>query len=178
MDKVLKAYFDKLRHEGKHPEELKDFKGQLFPDLGKLEEWRNNRKGLRYFDDESGITLMGAVDDIFVNEKGQLVPLDFKTRGYPLKEDTHEHYQHQLDIYAYLLEKNGYKTANFAILLFYHPLCVNSHCNVEFHADTVKMQTNTGNAEKLFKEAVRTVKGDIPHKTEDCPFCDWNPSEH
>ena len=177
MDKVLKQYFDKHRSNHSLPEEMATFKGHLFDDTEKLAVWRNNRKGLRFLDPTSGITLMGAIDDLFVTDKGFHVPIDFKTRGYPLKEDTHEYYQHQMDIYSFLLEKNGFKSADFAVLLFYYPTCVNSHCSVEFHSDVVKVTTSMENAEKLFRDAVGTVRGKIPPKTEDCPFCNWNSSE-
>jgi hypothetical protein len=107
MDRVLKEHFDKHRTEGRLPSELDGFRGKLFPDTGRLNEWRNNRKGLRYRDPSSGVTLMGALDDLFVTQEGLYAPLDFKTRGYPRKPDTHEHYQHQMDLYSFLLEKKS-----------------------------------------------------------------------
>jgi xanthosine utilization system XapX-like protein len=49
----------------------------------------------------------------------RLIVLDYKTRGFPLKEDTAAHYQDQLDIYNFLLRKNGYRTEDYGYLLFY-----------------------------------------------------------
>lgn len=108
MDSILKKHFDLHRREGTLPEELEGVvKGRLYDNEEDLRIWQNNRKGLRYIDDESGFTLMGALDDLFVTEEGLHAPLDFKTRGYPVKDDTASHYQHQMDIYGYLLEKTG-----------------------------------------------------------------------
>ena len=53
------------------------------------------------------------------NEK--LIVLDYKTRGFPLKEDTAAHYQLQLDVYNFLLRKNDHDTEDYAYLLFYVP---------------------------------------------------------
>ena len=110
MDSILKKYFDTFRCKDCLPPELEGkLEGKLFGDIGKLDVWRNCFKGLEYFDGKSGIGLRGALDDLFVTGDGFHVPLDFKTRGYPLKEDTHEHYQDQMNIYSFLLEENGMK---------------------------------------------------------------------
>ena len=105
MDKVLKEHFDRFMEKGKLPPELmekgvKDYK--LFNDREKLDIWRNNFKGLQFLDEKSGILLRGAVDNLLVKGK-KIVVLDYKTRGYPLKDDTHEHYQTQTDLYNFLL---------------------------------------------------------------------------
>jgi len=117
---------------------------------------------------------MGAIDDLFVTEDGLHVPVDFKTRGYPCKEDTHKSYQHQMDAYAFLLEKNGLKTANFAVLLFYYPKCFSGQYSVEFHSHVIKVATSQKNAEKLFREAIGTLNGEMPPKPVDCQYCNWN----
>lgn len=169
MDKILKEHFDKHRINGVIPQEIDgDFKGKLFSDVGKLDVWRNNRRGLEYVDPSSKIILMGALDDLFVTDSGLYAPLDFKTRGYPLKEDTHEHYQHQMDIYSFLLEKNGMKSAGYAILLFYHPKKVNENHNIEFYVEPIKVKTSIANGERIFMNAVKCLSGNEPNKK-----CDW-----
>jgi hypothetical protein len=173
MDKILKEHFDSHREESTIPEELEGFDGKLFPDTEKLRAWRNNREGLRYRDEKTGIVLMGAIDDLFVTKEGLYAPLDFKTRGYPRKENTHEFYQNQMDIYAFLLEKNGLPTPGFAIIIFYHPTCVNGHCNVEFHPDPLKMTINPNNGEQLFRKAIEILRGPEPKSNPDCPYCNW-----
>ncbi len=176
MDRVLKEYFDEHRHKGKKPKELcGKFPGKLYPDLDKLNIWRNNRKGLRYTDKGSGIVLMGALDDLFVTSDGLYAPLDFKTRGFPLKPDTHEHYQNQMDIYSFLLEKNGMKSAGFAILIFYHPKRVDENCNVDFQPDPIRIKTSAAAGKGLFLSVVEclTQKRE-PKASKDCPFCSWN----
>lgn len=175
MDRVLKEHFDSHRKQGIRPAEISDeIKGDLFQDLEKLDVWRNNFKGLRYTDPKSGMVLMGALDDLFVTSDGKYVPLDFKTRGFPLKENTHEHYQNQMDIYSFLLEQNGMESAGFAILIFYHPKSVDKECNVDFQPDLVKVKTNPGSGKKLFLRATDCLlSGKEPEAGEDCPFCNW-----
>ena len=124
MDMILKKHFDRFMQRGELPPEIREYgvgNGyKLFNDKAKLDIWRSNQKGIQYKDKTSGILLRGAVDNLL--EKGEkLVVLDYKTRRYPLKEDTHEHYQTQMDIYNFLLRMNGYDTENYAYLLFYYP---------------------------------------------------------
>lgn len=172
MDRVLKEHFDKHRNTGTVPEELEGkFKGKLFSDMEKLNVWRNNFRGLRYTDKNSGIILMGALDDLFVTEDGLYAPLDFKTRGYPRKENTHEYYQHQMDIYSFLLEKNGMKPADFAILIFYHPISVNEEHHVEFDPDAIKVRVDRKRGEKIFLDAIECLH--LEEEPEPGPNCDW-----
>jgi hypothetical protein len=172
MDRVLKEHFDKHRTFNTPPEELHGHtKGRLFPDHEKLKEWRDNKRGLRWIDPKTGFGLMGALDDLFVTEEGLYAPLDFKTRGYPCKDDTHEHYQHQMDIYSFLLEKNGMKPAGFAILIFYHPTSVNEKHDVVFDPNPVKVHTNPEKGEELFRKAVGCLVGEEPKH--ECEWCRW-----
>ncbi len=170
MDRVLKAHFDTFIGKGLPPE-LKELKGvKLFDDNALLEVWRSNRKGIQWTDEEGNL-LRGAVDNILVKDD-KLIVLDYKTRGFPLKEDTHDHYKDQMDIYNFLLRKNGYKTESFAYLLFYHPDKVLADGSVLFHNDLVKIDVDVDNAEKIMKRALKVLEGEIPDSTE-CEWCKW-----
>lgn len=172
MDRVLKAHFDSFRDKGELPPELSKLKGYaLFDDPALLEVWRNNRKGITWTDSKGNV-LRGAVDNLL--KKGdKLVVLDYKTRGFPLKEDTAAHYQDQLNIYNFLLQKNGYKTEDYAYLLFYHPSRVLASGEVVFHTDLVKMEVDVDNAEKLFRKGLKALEGSIPDASKECGFCGW-----
>lgn len=94
MDGILKTHFDKFRDKGELPPEIKDHhhtKGlKLFGDKELLKAWRNNLKGIRWEDGDGNI-LFGAVDNILM-KGNKLIVLDYKTRGFALKDDTAEHY--------------------------------------------------------------------------------------
>ncbi len=173
MDKVLKTHFDRFMQQGTLPPEIKEHglnNGyKLFSDKAKLDIWRNNFKGIQYKDKTSGVLLRGAVDNLLQN-KEKLIVLDYKTRGYPLKEDTAAHYQTQMDIYTFLLQKNGYKTENYAYLLFYYPKEVTRTGEVIFDTELVKMKVNVKNAQKVFTDAINTLESDCPKET--CVWCE------
>ena len=173
MDRILKAHFDSFRDKGLLPPELEQLNGhvKLFDNIELLKVWRNNLKGIQW-NDENGNLFKGAIDNLLVKAK-KLIVLDYKTRGFPLKEDTHEHYQDQVDIYNFLLRKNNYETENYAYLLFYHPDKVNAEGEILFHTDLIKMSISIGNAEKIIKNALKTLEGNMPNCAEECEFCKW-----
>lgn len=175
MDKILKIHFDKFMEKGKLPPELRkecsDCK--LFDDKKLLEEWRNSRKGL-WYEDKDGNILHGGIDNLLVR-KGKLIVLDYKTRGFPIKDDTAEHYRLQLDIYNFLLRKLGYETENFSFLLFYVPKEVLETGEVIFSTELVKMKVDVENAEKIWKKALRILNSSCPkmHAEDDPEKCEW-----
>lgn len=176
MDKILKAHFDAFMAAGELPPEIhahgKKNGYRLFSDKKQLDLWRNNFKGIQYTDPASGVLLHGAVDNILVNGK-KLIVLDYKTRGFPLKEDTADHYQTQLDLYNFLLRKNGHETENYAYLLFYHPNRVTRTGEVVFNTDLVRMATDVKHGEKVFKNAVKCLEGNEPAPAKECKWCEW-----
>jgi hypothetical protein len=172
MDKILKVHFDFFMKKGELPPELSELKGyKLFDDEELLKIWRSNFKGIQWTD-KKGNLYRGAVDNILVKGK-KLVVLDYKTRGYPLKEDTHTHYQDQMDIYNFLLRKNGYETEEYTYLIFYHPHKVEENGHVCFNTDIIKIKADVKNAEKIFKKALKVLENDIPAPSEECGFCKW-----
>lgn len=170
MDSILKTHFDKFMKKGVLPPELcenkecKDMK--LFDDEEKLKIWRSNFKGVSWIDD-SGNELHGAVDNILVKGK-KLVVLDYKTRGFPLKDDTAEHYRFQQNVYNFLLRKNGYDTEDFFFLLFYVPKEVSETGEVIFDTQLVKMDVDVRAAEKTWKKALKMLDERCPEKV-----CEW-----
>ncbi len=175
MDRTMKEHFDKYMRKGELPPELKELDEhvKLFDDEKLLNEWRNNRKGVRW-EYNDGTILRGAVDNILVLKKdGKLIVLDYKTRGYPLKEDTAGHYQDQLDIYYYLLQKNGQKVENYGYLLFYYPLEVDEKGHVVFETKLVKMHIDIKNAENILQKALDLLKKEIPTQSKECDYCGW-----
>ena len=172
MDGILKVHFDKFRDKGLLPPELCNNNHcenmKLFNEPELMKSWRNNLKGIRW-EDKDGNILFGAVDNILQKGK-KLIVLDYKTRGYALKEDTADHYQNQLDLYNFLLRKNGYETEDYAFLLFYVPKEVLETGEVIFDMSLIKRKINVKNAEKIFNKAIELLNGECPKKT--CEWCE------
>jgi len=172
MDKILKIHFDKFGDKKQLPPELcengecKNMK--LFDDKEKMKIWQSNFKGVSWTD-KKGNELHGAVDNILVKGK-KLIVLDYKTRGYALKEDTAKHYRLQQNVYNFLLRKNGYETEDYFFLLFYVPKEVMVTGEVIFDTTLVKMKVDVTMAEKVWKSALKLLDGECPKKS--CEWCE------
>ncbi|MBI2564961.1 PD-(D/E)XK nuclease family protein [Candidatus Woesearchaeota archaeon] len=170
IDNILKKHFDFFLEKEKLPPALKDLKDvKLFDDLELLKVWRNARKGLQFVD-EKGNVLHGAIDAL-LKKGNKLIVLDYKTRGFPLKEDTVDHYKTQLDIYNFLLRKNNYLTEDYSYLLFYVSREVDIEGTILFDTELVKVAVNIEHAENVLKNAINVLEGDLPKKNLDCNYC-------
>lgn len=178
MDGLIKKYFDKYRAQNKMPPGIKDIEEKLFLDQELLKKWRNWRTGLKYEDKNLDAYLVGALDDCLVDDDEKFVPLDYKTRGYEVKEYTHTYYQHQMDIYTFLLDENGYKTKDIGYLLFFHPISIEENSIVKFELTTKKLDTDRERAKKLFEDAAKLLQGPTPQHHSDCEYCSWAEHQH
>lgn len=174
MDNVFKNYFDEFRADNKIPPEIEGkIDGVLFSDHKQLEAWRNfdfGRGGIRAQFPQYDITLAGAIDDLLVAPDGKFIPFDFKTRGYPTKEDTHEHYRSQLDLYALLFRENGHEPAGHGFLLFFWPVGYRMN-NATLKTDLVKMDVSPSRAESLLKRVYNIATGPKPDAHTECEYC-------
>jgi len=171
LDLLIKEYFDKFR--GSLPPELKGkVDGVLFDDLKILEDWRDWRRGLKVVDTKAKVELVGALDDCLVSGD-YFLPLDYKTRGFDLKDDSTDYYKHQLDLYTLMLDRNGYKTKSEAYLLYYVPKTLKSGTLVEFEITPKKVKTSINDARKLIRDAMKVLESPIPPHHETCEFCRW-----
>ncbi len=119
VDYLEKQEFDKYRAEGKLPPVF--FKEKLDAKLyagEQLAEWRNNFKGVAYWNEELNAILYGAVDDILEFSDGSLAVVDYKSSGS--KEITiYDDYQKQMEVYSYILQQKGFQTQPHAYFVFY-----------------------------------------------------------
>lgn len=177
MDTVLKTYYDKFRTSGKLPPEIeRKIEGKLFPDLAKINRWRNWRTGLEYVDRERNAKLVGALDDLLV-VNGKYAPLDYKTRGSTINETSHTYYQLQLDLYALLLKENDLPPAPFGYLVFYSPNKVLEDALTRFRVEPVKVETNPESGRAVFEKAIELLNSEIPPHHSACEYGLWQQSE-
>jgi len=175
LDLLIKKYFDKYRAMGKLPPELEGkVKGKLFGDQRVLDNWRDWRKSvLRYEDKNLDAVLRGALDECFVLDDAY-IPVDYKTRGFDLKEDSTKYYKNQLNCYTLLLEANGFKHPSFAYLIFYIPKEIQEDGVIVFDIQPIEVKTSPSDAKKVFEEAARLLQGPIPPSHSECEFCSWS----
>jgi hypothetical protein len=176
VDVLLKQEFDSYRVKGEpHPLLLaNNIQARLFSNQSLLNQWRSNLAGIRYYDETLDATLFGAVDDILEFEGGKLAPLDYKSTGSNVPT-VYDRFQLQMDIYTFLLEKNGFPTPRKGYLAFY---IVNKGDGfvdrLPFKKELHEIETDPSDIPKLFKDAVETLRKNAPPPaSQDCKFCQW-----
>jgi len=123
VDYLVKKEFDTYREKGTLPPVLalsgvEGLKNAKLFDGPELSEWRNNFKGIAYFDEDLNAILYGAVDDVLEFKDGSLGVIDYKSSG--AKEITiYDDYQKQMDVYNYILRQKGFETYPEAFFVFY-----------------------------------------------------------
>jgi len=175
LDAQFKRYFDLFRAAGALPPEVRGkVPGRLFDDVETLKRWRDWKRGIRYTPSWAEVELMGALDECLVDDDGFLYPMDYKTRGYAPKAETHAFYQDQMNLYTLLLEGNGHRTKRLAYLLYFHPVEVRERGLVQFEVSVQELTTDPAGAECLVKEALGALGGPVPASAVSCGFCAWS----
>lgn len=176
VDTLLKQEFDEYRAKGEsHPLILaNNIPAKLFSNQQLLNKWRNNFNGIRYYDSNLDATLFGAVDDILEFEDGKLAPLDYKSTGSRVAK-VYDRFQLQMDVYTFLIEKNGFQTKRKGYLAFY---VVDREDGFDdrlpFKKELHEIETDPSYVQSLFGEAVALLRRDTsPFHNPDCKFGQW-----
>jgi len=114
-DTLLKKEFDVCRAKGKPHPLMKKYKIDAVPfQHENMDVWRENFTGVQYLHEPTNLLVTGAVDDIWVDPKGKLLVVDYKSTSTTKEIDINdgtpwkEAYKRQMEIYQWLLEKNGF----------------------------------------------------------------------
>jgi len=176
VDFLLKEEFDKYRKKKElHPLLVAyNIPAKLFPNQKLLDEWRNNLKGIRYYDASLDATLFGAVDDILEFSDGKLAPMDYKSTGSKVA-NVYDRFQLQMDVYTFLLEKNGYQTTRKGVLAFYVVDKENGFVDrLPFKKEIHIIDTDPSYVQNLFAEAVNFLRNETPSfHSADCQYGQW-----
>ncbi len=180
VDALLKKEFDIHRADGStHPlmhaygVEAKPF---AHP---KMEVWRENFKGVEVAHKGTGFLVCGAVDDIWVNPKGELMVVDYKSTSKDEKIDAldqewHDGYKRQMEIYQWLLRQNGFTVSDTGYFVYANASKDRAAFDAKLEFD-VTLIPHTGNADWV-EGALQNIKtildsAEVPAKSTDCDFC-------
>lgn len=166
FDGVLKNYFNSFRETGELPPMVE----------GKLPGKLQNPFQEKYFvriSDKYGF--FGKLDECLVNEKGELIPVDFKTSSSdPREKELLQAYVNQIDDYIFIIKKNTLKVADYGYLIFVYPEHGNKlHNGFPMIIHVVKVKGDTKKTEERIENAIGVLEGKIPNAATDCDFCKY-----
>lgn len=176
MDEAIKTYYDGFRRKGTLPPEaqyIPELDGaKLFSDMTKMAAMRVWQSGLKV--ELERYQIIGALDELLVNSDSTHSPWDYKTKGSPTTQEASErYYTRQLDIYDYLLTKNGFPTNGLGYLHYYWPDKVGEEGAVKFTTKIFKLKTSFLRAEALIMKAIVCLLSPIPSASKGCEYCGY-----
>ncbi len=176
IDHLLKVEYDAHRQAGTLPQVFAGRVGdaRLFPDAARLATWRSTRTGLRWTDPATGHTLFGAIDDALQFPDGRLAIVDYKSTGSDAPH-IYDSYQLQMDVYTWLLQQVGFRTAPAAYFAFYVVVKDDGfNGRLPFRAEVVEVTPQPERVSDLWHQAVATAQSDrAPEPGEECDLCRW-----
>jgi CRISPR/Cas system-associated exonuclease Cas4 (RecB family) len=123
VDQLLKNEFDLLRKKGQAHELMKQYKIEAVPySHSDMEKWRNNFVGKQYLHEDTNLLIFGAVDDVWVNKKDELLIVDYKatstSKEISLEDEYKQGYKRQMEIYQWIFRQSGFKVSDTGYFVF------------------------------------------------------------
>lgn len=125
-DTLLKKEFDVCRAKGVPHPLMKKYKINAVPfQHEKMEEWRDSlRRGIQHLHTKTNLLITGGVDDIWVDPKGNLSVVDYKSTSTSKDIDLNDGtpwkagYKRQMEVYQWLLRQNGFKVNDVGYFVY------------------------------------------------------------
>ncbi len=185
VDTLLKKEFDILRMKGETHELIKRYAIDARPaSHHMLNTWRENFKGVRYKHEESGFIVSGAIDDLWINSKEEYIVVDYKATSkneeiVELNQVWQDGYKRQMEIYQWLLRRNGLKVCNIGYFVY-----CNGRTDVqkfdgrlEFDITLIPYNGRDLWVDSVILEIKETlIKNEAPPSSVNCDFCAYRES--
>lgn len=193
IDNLLKNEFDKFRIIQKPHPYFEKNKLNLIPyQHENIDEWRNNRKGIRYHHPETNFIIYGSIDDCWLNlDDKKLHIADYKSTTASYDKDgnikdanldekgaPHKYwYKKQVEIYSWLFKKKEFDISEKAYFLFCNALYkgnVNFNDQLNFKIDIVSYDIDDSWVDNTIFAIKKTLeKAEPPEINQNCNYCNY-----
>lgn len=123
IDELFKKEFDVHRKKGT-PHPIMESNGVVAIPFkhDSMDTWRANFTGVHTIHEPTNLHVFGAVDDVWVNEKDELIVVDYKATAkqadVSIDSDWQVTYKRQMEVYQWLLRQNGFKVSNTGYFVY------------------------------------------------------------
>ncbi len=172
IDELFKKEFDVYRAKGEpHPLMVeKQVKAVPFAH-DKLDDWRYNFTGVVHKHEPTNLHVFGAVDDIWINDGGELMVVDYKAtaKDKPVTQlgpvgGWQDMYRRQMEIYQWLLKQNGFKVSDTGYFVYATGTQDRAGFNnvVEFETHLIPHTGSSNWVEGVLLRMKKCMDGDMP----------------
>lgn len=179
VDELLKKEFDLLRKNGEAHAIMAKYKIDAVPfQHPDIDEWRANFTGRRYLHKPTNLEVFGAVDDIWVNPKGELIIVDYKatstSKEISLDDEYKEGFKKQIEIYQWIYRQNGHKVNNTGYIVYANGIKDRDKFDgiLEFEMSLHPHKGDDSWVEPTIFAVKECLEADtIPEASETCEYC-------
>jgi CRISPR/Cas system-associated exonuclease Cas4 (RecB family) len=123
IDELFKKEFDVHRAAGTpHPIMTANEVKAIPYQHADLDTWRYNFTGVATLHEPTNLHVYGAIDDVWVNDDGELIVVDYKATAkqadVSIDSDWQISYKRQLEVYQWLLRQNGFDVSNTGYFVY------------------------------------------------------------
>jgi len=123
IDELFKKEFDSYRLKGEPHPLMVEFGVPAVPfQHDQLDTWRENFTGVIALHKPTNLHVFGAVDDLWVNEAGEVIVADYKATAKDKEVDINSEwqisYKRQMEVYQWLLRQNGLPVSNTGYFVY------------------------------------------------------------
>lgn len=178
VDHLLKKEFDVHRAKKTPHPLMKSYGVDAIPFAhNDLDKWRHNFTGVQYLHAPTNLFVTGAVDDVWQNPKKELIVVDYKSTSkdseVTLDADWQDGYKRQMEIYQWLLRRNGFAVSNVGYFVY---------CNgkrdaeafdakLEFSIKLLPYEGDDAWVEGALHDAKKCLLGELPKWSDGCEYC-------
>ena len=183
IDELFKKEFDSYRMKKEPHPLMVEFNINAIPfEHEKLDQWRENFVGVATVHEPTNLHIFGAVDDLWVNKKGELMVVDYKATAKEKEVDIESEwqiaYKRQMEIYQWLLRQNNFNVNDTGYFVYTNGRMDLDGFNdkVEFRTKVIPYTGNTEWVEAILRKMKKCMDGDMPAVGKsamggDCEFC-------
>lgn len=124
VDHLLKQEFDAHRIRGEQHPLQQEYGIDARPVAhDELDVWRENFQGIQCVHTETGLTVSGAIDDLWINSAGEYIVVDYKSTAKEepvttLDKPWQDGYKRQMEVYQWLLRQNQLTVSNVGYFVY------------------------------------------------------------
>lgn len=183
VDTLFKKEFDVHRALGTPHPLMTEYGIDAVPFVHKnMDTWRENFEGIEFFHEETGFTISGAVDDIWVTPEGELIVVDYKSTSKPGTIKTlddsswNAQYRRQMGVYQWLLRKNDFPVSSRGYFVYANADADREafDATLEFEVTVVPCDGETDWIDEVLPKILVCLKSDtFPASGTGCEYCPY-----
>lgn len=183
VDELFKKEFDQYRKAGEAHPLMTEYDIDAVPFVhDDLDSWRENFVGIDCVHTPTGLTVSGAIDDVWETPQKTLIMADYKATSKPTKIEVlgdspwEAQYARQLSMYRWIFEQKGYTVETTAYLIYANAdASLDSFDNVlQFDTTVLTVETDTSWIEPLLAEIKDCLEStSLPRIGSACEHCPY-----